>query len=165
MSLKNPLFLIGGSPGTGKTTITKYLSNEYEIIELSQFILENGLYLGYDWKKDSIIIDNEALQLELMKLPRERSTIIEGHAIDLIPRTMVTYCIILRLNPGVMRQRLSDRGYSENKIEENIEAEIMEICYWDAVDAFGEERVKMLDTTNISIDTLVTEVKSIFKIL
>ena len=42
--------------------------------------------------------------------------------------------IILRCDPGVLRQRLIDRGYSEGKIQENVEYELMGGVWSDLLD-------------------------------
>ncbi|MHA1851037.1 MAG: adenylate kinase family protein, partial [Candidatus Thorarchaeota archaeon] len=46
--------------------------------------------------------------------------------------------------------RLIDREYKEEKVNENVEAEVLGVCQLDAIDAFGEERVLEIDTSDMN---------------
>ncbi len=48
--------------------------------------------------------------------------VIEGHLSYLAPSDLM---IIIRLDPSILRKRLNERGYSDEKVKENIEAEAL----------------------------------------
>ncbi|MHA1211929.1 MAG: adenylate kinase family protein [Candidatus Heimdallarchaeota archaeon] len=147
------VILLSGTPGTGKTSISKLLEVKgYTVLSLNEFIVQNGLYFGYDYSRESVIIDEELVLLTLRenleKYPH--LLIIEGHTAELIPKELVRLAFVLRCNPGILRSRLqSSRDYSSQKIEENIQAEIMEECL------LGLKEIH-LDETIIEIDTSKT---------
>jgi adenylate kinase len=42
------------------------------------------------------------------------------------------------------------RNYSKEKVDENVEAEVIGVCQLDAIEAFGEEKVFEIDTTTMA---------------
>ena len=63
--------IITGTPGTGKTTVTKLLSEKGWIsYDITSFVKEKSLFLGYDIIRDSLIIDefhySEEMQFPLL---------------------------------------------------------------------------------------------------
>ncbi|MCK5305225.1 MAG: hypothetical protein KAJ72_08240, partial [Candidatus Heimdallarchaeota archaeon] len=66
--------------------------------------------------------------------------ILDGHVVE-IPPSYVACCIVLRTSIGLLRQRLIDRSYTDEKIEENVEAEIMEVILTDMLNLYGPEIV------------------------
>jgi len=66
---------------------------------------------------------------------------IEGH---LSHRVDLDYCIVLRTRPEVLEKRLKKRGYSEEKIRENVEAEAMDVILSEA---YQRTKVYEIDTT------------------
>ncbi|MCK5183067.1 MAG: AAA family ATPase, partial [Candidatus Heimdallarchaeota archaeon] len=51
------VILLSGTPGVGKTTISNLLrSKKYSVINLNDFIIQRGLYFGYDYSRESVII-------------------------------------------------------------------------------------------------------------
>ena len=57
--------------------------------------------------------------------------------------------MVLRTDNSVLFDRLKKRGYKDNKIEENLDCEIMEVVYQDAVDAYVPEIVISLNSNNV----------------
>ena len=49
-----------------------------------------------------------------------------------MPKRYVDEVIVVRCDVKTLRRRLKKRKYSEKKIEENVEAEIMETCLIEA---------------------------------
>jgi len=45
---------------------------------------------------------------------------------------------------------LTKRGYKDEKVKENVEAEVLGVCQLDAIDSFGEARVLEIDTTEMT---------------
>ena len=60
-------------------------------------------------------------------------------------------------------EELEARGYSEGKIRENVEAEMVDVCLVEAQGALGPERVCEIDTTDRTPDEVVEEIASIIR--
>ncbi|TFG34831.1 hypothetical protein EU527_01265 [Candidatus Thorarchaeota archaeon] len=148
------VILIGGTPGTGKTKVAKVLGSKLhvEVISLGELAEESGCISAQDKARNTGIIDEDCLVDALIDLVEDKSKrfVIEGHYIDLVPSRSVEWVFVLRTHPDVLKKRLSERGYKEEKVQENIEAEVLGVCQMDAIDAFREEKVFEIDTSEIS---------------
>ena len=117
---------VTGTPGCGKTTLCSSLP--FQIISIEELAKEYGC-LGETDEDGAAPIDTERLST-LWQKPSQL-TIIDGHLSHHLP---VDALIILRCDPDVLRQRLIDRGYSEGKIQENVEYELMGGVWSDLLD-------------------------------
>lgn len=74
-----------------------------------------------------------------------------GHLLPyVLPPRFVTRMVVLRCEPMVLKDRLSHRGYSFQKIVENVEAELIGVIASDAMVTFGRDRTMEVDTTGSS---------------
>ena len=137
---------ITGTPGTGKTTVAEALDKE--IISIKEFAREREL----GEEKDIFEIDVERVKEELPE-----DCWIEGH---LAHKVGVDYCIVLRTRPDVLEERLKERDYSEDKIEENLEAEKMDLILSEA---FENCKIYEIDTTRKSVEETVEEIEEAVK--
>ena len=78
----------------------------------------------------------------------------------LLPPLFVSKIIVFRCSVRNLRQRLKLRSYSESKIDENVEAEIMEIILTDMMQLYGKDLVKVV-STDVSIEKSFEEVLAI----
>ncbi len=132
---------ITGTPGTGKTTIAKKLDNNFEVVHLTKFIKEHGL--GNKDDKGVEEVDIDRLNKEFDKKYGEKDNIlVEGHLSHFLN---TEYCIVLRCSPEKLEERLKERDYSESKIRENIEAEMIDRILLESVNM--KDKVFELDTT------------------
>ncbi|TRO50664.1 AAA family ATPase, partial [Candidatus Bathyarchaeota archaeon] len=77
-----PIYLITGTPGTGKTTISKILSDKLGArhIELSLYAKENGCIIEDDPERDTKVVDMDALEEALEGLAEtDIPLVIDGH--------------------------------------------------------------------------------------
>jgi adenylate kinase len=132
-----------GTPGTGKTTISNILNERYgiRIEHLHDVIVENGYYLARDEFRDSLIVDIASLA----KHKFAEECLIEGHFSHYLQVDLV---IVLRTNPKVLKQRLYTKGYSEAKVLENYEAEILDVILIEALEIQEFDKVYEVDTTS-----------------
>jgi adenylate kinase len=130
-----------GTPGTGKTAISTELKDEYglNVVDLNKVIRTFQYYIGWDDNRNCRVVDLEALRAH----PFEDGLVIEGHISHHLPIERV---VVLRTNPAVLRGRLQEKGFSENKIRENIEAEILDVILIEAIGLHGDN-VYEVDST------------------
>jgi len=147
------LIAITGTPGTGKSSSGVLLTDRGEsVIDLNKTILEYDFILGRDEERDSLDVNIDALSNFAMALEGkdEKNIFLEGHVAHLIP---VDIIIILRCHPGVLKERLESRGWSKEKVRENLEAEAMGIISQEAADS-GIESYE-IDVTDIKVEDII----------
>jgi adenylate kinase len=74
--------------------------------------------------------------------------ILDGHVSHLLNPDCI---IVLRLNPERIFDRLSLRNYSEKKIKENVEAEILDVCLVESIENNVESKIFEIDCTEKSV--------------
>ena len=109
---------VTGTPGTGKTTFCSAANHHTKTVE--EIAAEHGC-LGEVEEDGAAPIDVEELTNNVT-WPEEDILLVDGHLSHLLP---VDAIILIRCHPSVLRQRLSQRDYSESKIEENVECELI----------------------------------------
>lgn len=157
--------LIGGTPGTGKTMVSKVLGSKLsvDVVSLGNLADEFGCISAQDKARDTGIIDEDCLVDALVELvePKGNRLIIEGHYIDLVPSSAVQWVFILRTHPETLRGRLSERNYKDEKVRENVEAEVLGVCQLDALDSFGEDRVLEIDTSEMAPADVASKIEQL----
>ena len=138
---KLPNILVTGTPGTGKTTTASLISSALNLrhIDLSTLIKEQNLHSGYDKEYDSYIIDEDKVVDYLDPILSEGGVCLDHHGSDFFPIRWFQLVVVLNCKTELLWDRLLDRGYREEKISENVQCEIMRVCYEEAVEGWGEE--------------------------
>ena len=149
------IICVTGTPGTGKTELAKELAKKlnHKYIDVNKVIDDNDLKEEYEEDRKTYVVDEEKLSEALLKLIEEGDMVIDSHMSHVLPAEKVDWCIVTKCNPKALRERLEKRGYHKEKIEENVEAEIMDICKNEAEEA-GHKLI-ILDTTKKSVEELV----------
>ena len=127
------LIAISGTPGTGKSTLAKYLAKKMKYFRLDLSAYYPELSKGYNFKKHCYEINLEKLKSLVKKTKKNRDLIIDSHISHLLPRKEVNLCIIVTCSDlKKLQKRLQKRGYSPQKIRENLDAEIFQVCLMEA---------------------------------
>ena len=116
--------VITGTPGTGKSSIAKKLAAQLglELVDVKRIVRERKLAVGSGHE-----VDLRKLAAALRFLRTKRDYVVEGHlACEL--RLPADFIFVLRTEPRTLRRRLSKRGYGRKKLNENIEAELLDYC-------------------------------------
>ena len=157
--------IVTGTPGTGKTTISKTLAKAIgaRYINLTQFVSSRRLYSAIDRERRTKIVDAARTRSSLTKELRIISgpVVIDTHAPEgVIPEQMVLRVFVLRCHPKVLEARLRAKKWAVNKIRENVLAEVVDSCLTAAVKQYGWRRVMQLDTSRGSVRRAVGILKS-----
>ena len=128
-----------GTPGTGKTSISKLLNTK--VVHLSDYYeaSSEGKTNSGEWLIDLDKMNNLVKKLELDEVFYEGHT---SHTLDNLDMV-----ILLRCDPSILKDRLASRNYSEEKINENLEAEALNIIYDEALENVTADKIFQLDTT------------------
>jgi adenylate kinase len=166
MSDAGKVVLLTGVPGVGKTTIASLLSERLKgvHVDLSELALEEGLVTRYDPVRETSVVDLERLKTRLMEMIQERRAplVVEGHfSQDVLPPEAVSRVFVLRRAPWRLKGELESRGYDPDKVRENVEAELLDVCLVEAVEAHGRGKVCELDTTDVGANEIVETIISI----
>lgn len=154
--------IISGTPGVGKTSVAKEISDviDAKIISLNELAISDKFSFEFDKERKTYIVDFDIFlpytlkKIEEIKQENPPYLIIESHFSDIIPDKFIDYIFILRCDPDELYKRLEQRNYNIKKITENIQAEILGNC----VNFFIQKQVKTplfeIDTTEINIETV-----------
>lgn len=141
---------ITGTPGTGKSTISTHLDGK--VIDLKEYLEEKDL--GEINENGEIEVEVEELRENAPQETENQDLILEGHLVHFLD---LDYCIVLRCRPDVLRERLDERDYSQEKIDENLESEKLDLILSQAVQR--QEKVLEVDTTDKTVEEVLIEVR------
>ena len=143
-----------GTPGTGKTSISRFLSqHDIKILDLKKLIFKENLISAFDKKRNTNIIDiNKINKYFENNIYRNGLLIIEGHLSHLLK--CIDKVILLRCNPKELKIRLLKRRWNKNKIKENIESEILDIILCECLKLQSKKNIFEIDTTKMSVESL-----------
>ena len=132
-----------GTPGTGKTTLSRLL--DFSVISINDYYpkISNGKDTEGNWLID---IDKMNKEIEVSSFS---NTIFEGHTSHFLESLDVV--VVLRCHPDKLKERLVVRKYNEEKLRENLEAEALNIISEEAINEYGERKVYELDTTSLDL--------------
>ena len=102
---------------------------------------------------------------ELEPSINQGGAILDFHSPGFIPEDWVDLVVLLRCNNTILYDRLKARGYSDKKITENIDCEIMEVTDDDVKESFGAEKIielKSEENTDMekNIETVIKTIEN-----
>jgi adenylate kinase len=165
--------LLSGSPGTGKTHIARELEQNFgfRVYSLGDIVLKNHLFSEEDKERDTKVADlnrlNDFIHQELNKLPENvQKIVLESHYADAIDHSSIKLAIVLRCHPELLEKRLKERQYSQSKILENVQAELVGDCgsyMLEKLDFMPNLKIFELDTSNETAKKIAAEIAKIFE--
>lgn len=160
------VILITGTPAVGKTTLATKLAEQLnaQCVNLTDFAKTENLIIEEDKARDSAIIDEQKLRRKLRTLISKAETdiILDGHyAAAVTPKALVTNVFVLRRNPIELRMFMQKRGYSQAKQEENLSAEVLDVCLVEAIRKQEKDKVCELNITGKTVEETLVEVMAV----
>jgi adenylate kinase len=152
-------FVITGNPGVGKHTSAKIIAEKIdaEIIDINDVAIDNNatrknIDLGFD-------VDVKKLVRLLEKLLKtKRDLVIVGHLAPYVLKPAgISLVAVLRRSPYELEKTLKKRGYSVDKVRENVASEILGTLLYDSLKTFGKGKVAEFDTTGKSPEETADE--------
>jgi adenylate kinase len=131
---------IAGTPGTGKTAVGDVLAvRGHRVVRVAETIAP--FVLG---EEDGVReVDEEAWAAAFAPV----DGYVEGGLAHFLPCDRLA---ILRCRPDVLRARLEARGYLPAKVDENVEAEALDVVLCEALERHPPEHVLEIETTALS---------------
>lgn len=144
----HPNIIITGTPGCGKTlhceSLVSQLGNAYKHYNVSDMAKEHKWLESYDERLDTHVVDEDRLLDDFEIRLREGGGVVDWHCCDIFPERLIDLVVVLRTDNSVLYDRLVKRGYKDNKIQENLDCEIMEVIAQDAAELYIPEIVIQL---------------------
>ncbi len=153
------LIVVTGTPGVGKTVLAKDLALrlDFQFVDIGEMAKQGQMFRGYDRARMSHLVDERRVRSALKQTLRSDGVLASHFVGGLLAEVPHGQAVVLRLDPVVLWNRLRSRGWSRRKAWENVEAELLDVCYCDAVKALGRARVFEIDATGKSRRRVLTE--------
>ena len=163
-----------GTPGTGKTSVSRALEAPARVVHLNEVIRTEGFVTGTDEDRDTAVVDMDAVAAWLGQTaaaqPADRSVLVESHLAHLFPADAV---VVLRCHPATLTDRLTRRAadsttgpgtpHGHRSVHENAEAEALDLVLSEAVTEHGAQNVHEIETTEQPIQAVATAVDAIVR--
>ncbi|XP_037677809.1 adenylate kinase isoenzyme 6-like [Choloepus didactylus] len=145
-----PNTLLTGTPGVGKTTLDKELASRSRLkyINVGDLAKEGQLYDGYDEEYDCPILDEDRVVDALENQMKEGGVIVDYHGCDFFPECWCHIVFVLRTDNSILYKRFETSGYSEKKLQDNIQCEIFQVLYEEAMASYRKDIVHQLPSNN-----------------
>lgn len=147
------VIIVSGSVCSGKTTLAKGLAKKlgFRYVDVNRIVGEYNLSESYDRKRKCDVVDvkklNKALIDKINRLEKDlkKGVIIDSHLSHHLSRKYANLCIVAKCDLRVLERRLKKRGYNKEKIRENMDCEIFDVCLNEAKE--NKHKVIVIDTT------------------
>ena len=148
-----PNILIAGTPGVGKTTTCNEILSlasqstpplNLKRLSINDIVKDRSCHTGYDEALQTLIVDEDKLMDEVEKDISdgngEGGWIIDWHSTAGFAVRWVDLVVVLRCDEtNTLYDRLRSRGYKDEKVQENMDAEIFGVVTEEAKEAWDEE--------------------------
>ena len=139
------IIIVTGTPGVGKSVIAKNLAKKlkFDYIDINKFVKDNKVYEGYDNKKRCYVVDVKKLNEALVKEISDKGVVIDGHLSHYLDKKYVDWCVVVKCDLKLLKKRLKKRRYGKEKIRENLDSEIFDVCLSEAREL--QDRILVVD--------------------
>lgn len=148
-----PNILIAGTPGVGKTTTCTQLFSlaaqctpplTLRHLSINDVVKTRGCHTGYDAALQTLMVDEDKLMDEVEKDIEDGEGqggwVIDWHSTAGFAVRWVDLVVVLRCeDTSVLYDRLTARGYPQEKVQENMDAEIFGVVAEEAREGWDEQ--------------------------
>ena len=157
------VIVVTGTPGVGKTTVSKKLAKKLSAnhIGITDLVKKEKLFTSLDEVRKTLIADIEKVSKRMQEILRSSAgnVIIEGHyAVDVVSKKYVNNVFVLRRDPTELKAVLKKRGFEGKKLWENLAAEILDVCLWEALSVSANDQVCEIDVSDKTVEEVVEEI-------
>ena len=160
--MKRLKIVVTGTPGVGKHTNARIIADKInaEIIDINHVAIDNNAIsektnLGLD-----VDVKRLAKLLEKM-LNTKRNMLVVGHLAPYVLKPEgFDMVAVLRRSPYQLEKTLEERGYSADKVRENVASEILGTTLYDSLKTFSRRKVAEFNTTGKSPNETAEEILS-----
>lgn len=146
------MICITGVPGTGKTTISRILNDMgYRICDAAGIAGNSDCISGTDVDLDCLMERGDFSDCDG----------VQSHFSHLLQCSVV---FILEADEEELGQRMRDRGYTEEKISENIDAQRSDTIYYEALDRVPSNRIFRLKTTGTTPESVADNITQLLQL-
>ncbi len=162
------IIVVTGTPGVGKTVISTILASKLNAshIDLGKLVKRKKLWSSEDKARSTLIADMPKLskRVQEMIVHSEGDVVLDGHyAVDVVPAQNVHVVFVLRRELDELKRAMQKRGFEGEKLKENLAAEVLDVCLYNAVKACGVEKVCEIDVSGKKTDEVVDEVVEVLE--
>jgi adenylate kinase len=152
----------------GKTTVSQFLASKLNAtnIDLTKLVKQEKLTSGVDKARKTLIVDMKKVSERVQSIIKsyDQDIIIDGHySMNVLPAKNVHLALVLRRDPEELKKILEDRDFRNRKLWENLAAEILDVCLWDAVRICGADKVCEINVTSKTIEEVAEEIVSVLE--
>ena len=152
-----PSLAITGSPAVGKTTVAQLMGQQgWEVLSVSELAKTFDCQGVYDEAMKSQEIDIHKLAEEFLP-GANKQQLIDGHLSHFLS---VDRIVLLRCEPGELRQRLKARGYDDAKITANVEWELLAGTWAEIIEFDITQPILELDASKLSAEQVVNAIST-----
>ncbi|XP_053156652.1 adenylate kinase isoenzyme 6 isoform X3 [Hemicordylus capensis] len=109
---------------------------------------EGELYEGFDEEYECPILDEDRVRFQVIDELEDKMSdggvIVDYHSCEFFPERWFNIVFVLRTDNSVLYDRLESRGYRGKKLQDNIQCEIFQTIYEEAMSSYKEEIVHQL---------------------
>ncbi|MHB1708425.1 MAG: AAA family ATPase [Thermoplasmataceae archaeon] len=145
------MICITGIPGTGKSTLCLSLNRNGMTCRSAN---DEAQRLG--------CVSGDVVDTDRLRTAIDGVNIIEGHYTHLLDCEGV---IILTASEETVRKRLLERGYSREKVQENIDVMLSDSIYYEALDRLPAGRIFTVSTDSESEMAVLDRVMGIISLI
>lgn len=150
LSRTDPNILLTGTPGVGKSSIAKKVSERTGMrwFDISKLAIEKKMVEEYDENLSCPII-NEARVIKFLKPKvKKGGCILDFYSPDMFPEEWIDVVFVIQTENKILYDRLTERGYEADKLTNNMEYELYGIALEEANEAYDPNIVYPVENSS-----------------